>query len=534
MLIYTFTFVKHKHSISFMKNARILWADDEIDLLKPHILFLNNKGYDVDKVNNGLDAVEAVKQNHFDVIFLDENMPGLSGIETLSRIKALNPDIPVVMITKSEEEHIMEDAIGSKIDDYLIKPVNSNQILLSIKKLLENKRLVTEKTAQNYQQEFRNISMEISDELDYQAWVNLYKKLVFWEIELASSPDTGMDEILMMQKTEANRGWSKFIRKHYIDFLRKPNAQTPPMSHTAIKRMLLPELQTNDPVFLIMLDNFRFDQWKVIQPVLSESLKLEQEQTYLTILPTTTHYARNAFFAGIMPSEINKIHPDLWVDEEEDEGKNKYEEELLGLQLQRLGYKEKFSYTKITNLDAGRNLVDQIPNLFNNKLNVIVYNFVDMLSHARTEMNVMKELAEDEAAYRSITLSWFEHSPLYDAIKRIVQKKARIIITTDHGSIRVQDPVKIIGDRHTSTNLRYKQGRNLNYDESELFTIKSPEEAYLPKQNVSSRYVFATHTDFMVYPNNYNYHVNLYKNSFQHGGISMEEMIVPFITLDTK
>lgn len=517
-----------------MKNARILWADDEIDLLKPHILFLNNKGYDVEKVTSGLDAIDAVKNSHFDVIFLDENMPGLSGIETLSMIKALHPDTPVVMITKSEEEHIMEDAIGSKIDDYLIKPVNSNQILLSIKKLLENKRLVSEKTAQNYQQEFRNISMEISDDLDYEAWSNLYKKLVYWELELASSPDTGMDEILSMQKNEANRGWAKFVKKNYIQFLRKPDEQTPPMSHTVVKRMLLPELKTDVPVFLIMLDNFRYDQWKMVQPILAEHMKVEQEETYLTILPTTTHYARNAFFAGIMPSEINKIHPDLWVDEEEDEGKNKYEEELLAHQLQRLGYKEKFSYTKITNLDAGRNLVEQVPNLFNNPLNVIVYNFVDMLSHARTEMNVMKELAEDEAAYRSITVSWFEHSPLFDAIKRIIQKKARIILTTDHGSIRVQNPVKIIGDRSTSTNLRYKQGRNLNYDESELFTVKNPEEAYLPKQNMSTRYVFAMNNDFMAYPNNFNYHVNLYSNSFQHGGISMEEMMVPFIILETK
>jgi CheY-like chemotaxis protein len=517
-----------------MKQARILWADDEIDLLKPHIIFLNNKGYEVEKANNGLDAIEAVKNGHFDVIFLDENMPGLSGIETLAQIKTLQPDVPVVMITKSEEEHIMEDAIGSKISDYLIKPVNSHQILLSIKKLLDNKRLVSEKTAQNYQQEFRQISMNMDEDLDFESWSQLYRKLIYWELELASSPDTGMDEILSMQKSEANRNWAKFIKKHYVNYLRKSDASTPPMSHTVVKRLLYPKLTGDMPVFLILLDNFRFDQWKMIQPILSDLFKVTDEETYLTILPTTTHYARNAFFAGMMPSEINKLHPELWVDEEEDEGKNKYEEEFVGHQMQRLGYKEKFSYTKITNLDAGKNLVDIIPNMFNNPFNVIVYNFVDMLSHMRTEMNVMKELAEDEAAYRSITQSWFEHSPLLDAIKRIAQKKARIIITTDHGSIRVQNPVKIIGDRATSTNLRYKQGKNLNYNEQELFTIKDPQEAYLPKQNMSSRFVFAMNEDFMVYPNNYNYHVKMYANSFQHGGISMEEMIVPFITLETK
>jgi CheY-like chemotaxis protein len=517
-----------------MNNTHILWADDEIELLKPHIIFLTGKGYTVDKVSSGVDAIEACKTKDYDIVFLDENMPGISGLEALTQIKNIRPDVPVVMITKSEEEHIMEDAIGSKIADYLIKPVNSNQILLSIKKLLDNKRLVSEKTAQGYQQEFRQIGMELNDDLDMNAWVNLYKKLVYWELELSKSSDTGMDEILLMQKSEANREWTKFVKRNFINFLRKPDDKTPVMSHTVIKRKVMPELQSDVPVFLIMLDNFRYDQWKVIQPQLNEYFRVTTDETYLTILPTTTHYARNTFFSGMMPSEIAKLYPNLWVDEEEDEGKNMHEEELLGTQLQRLGFKNKFSYTKVTNLAHGKRLVDDIPNMFNNKFNVIVYNFVDMLSHARTEMNVMKELAEDEAAYRSITASWFEHSPLFEALKRLVGKKAKIIITTDHGSIRVKDAVKIIGDRATSTNLRYKQGKNLNYDESDLFTIKDPAEAYLPKQNVSTRYVFATENNFMAYPNNYNYHVNLYSNSFQHGGISLEEMIVPFAVLETR
>lgn len=517
-----------------MNNTHILWADDEIELLKPHIIFLTGKGYTVDKVTSGVDAIEACKNKHYDIVFLDENMPGISGLEALSQIKNILPDVPVVMITKSEEEHIMEDAIGSKIADYLIKPVNSNQILLAIKKLLDNKRLVSEKTAQGYQQEFRQIGMELNDDLDFNAWVNLYKKLIYWELELTSSNDTGMDEILLMQKGEANREWTKFVKRNFINYLRKPDDKTPVMSHTAIKRLVMPELKSDVPVFLIMLDNFRYDQWKVIQTQLNEHFRLISDDTYLTILPTTTHYARNSFFSGMMPGEMAKLYPNLWVDEEEDEGKNMHEEELLGAQLQRLGYKEKFSYTKITNLANGKRLVDDVPNMFNNKFNVIVYNFVDMLSHVRTEMNVMKELAEDEAAYRSITASWFEHSPLFEALKRIAGKKAKIIITTDHGSIRVKDAVKIIGDRATSTNLRYKQGKNLNYNESELFTVKDPAEAYLPKQNVSTRYVFATENDFMAYPNNYNYHVNLYTNSFQHGGISLEEMIVPFAVLETR
>jgi len=517
-----------------MQNTHILWADDEIELLKPHIIFLTNKGYSVDPVTSGLDAIEACKKKHYDIVFLDENMPGISGLEALTQIKNLHPDVPVVMITKSEEEHIMEDAIGSKIADYLIKPVNSNQILLSLKKILDNKRLVSEKTAQNYQQEFRQIGMELSDDLDFNGWVNLYKKLVYWELELSSSSDTGMDEILLMQKSEANRAWTKFIKQQYIQYLKKPDENTPVLSQTAIRKKVLPELKTEEPVFLILLDNFRYDQWRVIQGQLNDYFRVITDDVYMSILPTTTHYARNAFFSGMMPSEIAKLYPDLWVNEDEDEGKNLHEEELLGAQLQRLGYKEKFSYTKITNLDRGKKLVDEVSNLFKNPFNVIVYNFVDMLSHARTEMNVMKELAEDEAAYRSITASWFEHSPLFEAMKKMADKKAKIIITTDHGSIRVKDAIKIIGDKSTSTNLRYKTGKNLSYNENELFTIKDPADAFLPKQNMSSRYVFATENNFMAYPNNYNYHVNLYTNSFQHGGCSLEEMIVPFVVLESK
>lgn len=517
-----------------MQNAHILWADDEIDLLKPHIVFLNNKGFAVDKVTSGVDAIEACKAKEYDIVFLDENMPGISGLEALAKIKNMRPDMPVVMITKSEEEHIMEDAIGSKIADYLIKPVNSNQILLSIKKILDNKRLITEKTAQSYQQEFRAIGMELMDVRTFADWVNIYRKLIYWELQLSESGNTGMDEILLMQKSEANREWSKFVKNQYLNFFKKNDEETPVMSHTLVKQKLLPHLSGDETVFFLVLDNFRYDQWKVVQPILAEIFKIQDEDAYMSILPTTTHYARNALFAGMMPSDIEKIFKDLWVNEQDEEGKNMHEEDLFNRQLQRLGIKDKISYTKITHLDAGKNLIEQIPNMFNNKLNAIVYNFVDMLSHARTEMNVMKELAEDEAAYRSITQSWFEHSPLFEAIKRMAQKRCKLIITTDHGSIKVKNPVKIIGDKATSTNLRYKQGRNLSYDESELFTIKDPAAAFLPKLNVSSRFVFACENDFMAYPNNYNYHVNLYSNSFQHGGVSMEEMIVPFIVLQSK
>ena len=517
------------------KKLQLLWADDEIELLKPHIIFLNGKGYDVVTVTNGTDALEECRKQNFDAILLDENMPGISGLETLTQIKQLNPDTHVIMITKSEEESIMEDAIGSKIDDYLIKPVNPNQILLSLKKILESRQLVSEKTTSNYMQDFRQIGMTIQDNLKFNEWSEVYKKLVFWELELQSSQDKSMEEVLLMQKKEANNNFCKFVEKKYIRFLNKPDADTPTMSHNLIKRKVFPLLDGPDPVFFILIDNLRFDQWKTIQPELATIFNLQSEETFLSILPTATHYCRNSIFSGWLPTEMEKRFPDMWQNEEDEEGKNLHEEEFLQAQLQLNNRKDiKSSYTKVTNFDAGKALADSISNLFKNKLNVIVYNFVDIISHARTEMNVIRELADDEAAYRSLTLSWFRHSPLYDALKKIAEKKVKLVITTDHGSVRVNNPVKIIGDKNTNTNLRYKTAKNLSFDKEEAFEIKNPHEAFLPKLHMSSSYAFCRNNDFFAYPNNYNYYANYYNNTFQHGGISMEEMIVPFIVMQSK
>ncbi len=519
-----------------MDKLNILWADDEIDLLTPHVLFLRDKGYDVVTVTNGEDAIEHFKKTNFDIVFLDENMPGISGIETLSKLKNINPEIPIVMITKSEEESIMEQAIGSKIADYLIKPVNPNQILLSIKKNLENKRLISEKTTSNYQQEFRNIGMSLSDKLNWKQWVEVYRKLVFWELELKQTSDESMYEILTAQKSEANTLFSKFIENNYLNWLKNPDAeQTPIMSHQLMKKKILPIVDNSaEPVFMILIDNLRYDQWRIIQPLISEFFRVQEDDLYLSILPTATQYSRNAIFAGLMPSEIEARFPNLWLNDEEEGGKNLHEEDFLNDTLKRFRKEIKSSYIKITNYNDGKTLVDNIPNMMQNKFNVIVYNFVDMLSHARTEMEMIRELADDEAAYRSLTLSWFEHSPLFEAIKRISEKKVKIIITTDHGTIRVKEPTKIVGDRTVNTNLRYKQGRNMNYDKKEVFEIKNPSDGMLPRQHLSQAFVFAKEDNFFAYPNNYNYYVTYYKNTLQHGGISLEEMVIPFVTLTTK
>jgi DNA-binding response OmpR family regulator len=517
-----------------MDKIQILWADDEIELLKPHILFLREKGYEVATANSGDDALDLVKDRNFDIVFLDENMPGISGLETLVKIKQIRSSLPVVMITKSEEEHIMEDAIGSQISDYLIKPVNPNQILLSLKKNLENKRLIREKTSSAYQQEFRHIGMTLSDRLNFQEWKEVYQKLVYWELELTRSKEEGMEEILRMQKSEANTLFSKYIVNHYQDWLQGKDAQAPLLSHTVFKNRVVPEMDKAETTFLILIDNLRYDQWKVMEPIISEYFKVDSEDMYCSILPTATQYARNAFFAGLLPSEIEKRFPKHWLNDEDEGGKNMHEEFFMQEQLKRLGRDVKSSYTKVTNIQSGKRLAENIPNLMGNKFNAIVYNFVDMLSHARTEMEVIRELADDEKAYRSITVSWLEHSPLLDIFRQIAERKARVIITTDHGTIRVTEPSKVIGDRNTNTNLRYKQGKNLNYEKRDVFEIKNPSDIFLPRQHVSTAFVFAREDKFFAYPNNYNYYVNYYRNTFQHGGISLEEMLIPYVTLSSK
>ncbi len=532
------TFEKEKSNntgLDTMDKINILWADDEIDLLKPHVLFLREKGYEVTTVTNGDDALEQVRTNNFEIIFLDENMPGLSGLETLSKIKNIKPGIPVIMITKSEEEQIMDEAIGSKIADYLIKPVNPNQILLSLKKNLENKRLISEKTTSSYQQEFRNLGMTLSDKLSWKEWEDVYKRLVYWELELEKSSDESMYEILTSQKSEANHLFAKFIETNYIKWLKEPGADTPTMSHQLMKNKILPYVDAGpEPVFMILIDNLRYDQWRIIQPVLEDMFRVQDDELYLSILPTATQYCRNAIFAGLMPSEIEARFPKWWLNDEDEGGKNLHEKDFFQDSLTRFRKDYKHSYTKITNNTDGKNLVDSIPQLLQNKLNVIVYNFVDMLSHARTEMDMIRELTDDEAAYRSLTLSWFKHSPLLEALRKLADKKVRLIITTDHGTIRVKEPSKIVGDRTLNTNLRYKQGKNMNYEKKEVFEIKNPADAFLPKQNLSQVFVFAKQDKFFAYPNNFNHYVTYYKNTLQHGGISLEEMIVPFATLVSK
>ena len=514
-----------------MTNGRLLWVDDEIEMLRPHIIFLEKKGYEIDTATNGADAIDLCRESSFDLILLDENMPGLSGLETLMQLKELTPNVPVVMVTKNEEEDLMEQAIGSKIADYLIKPVNPNQILLTLKKNIHAKELVQEVAQTGYRQDFARIGMQLSENLTAEDWKELYKKLVFWEMELATT-DSNMTDMLQMQKEEANLTFAKFVRKNYEEWITNPNAR-PLMSPDIFKRCVFPRLSAGRKVLLLVLDNCRFDQWRMLSAELSDDFDIE-ENLYYSILPTATQYARNAIFAGLMPLQIKEMYPDLWVDEEEDEGKNLNEEELIRQQLARYRRRETFTYHKVNDSGAMDKILGGFSAMAAHPLNVLVINFIDILSHARTESKMVRELAGSESAYRSITLSWFRHTPIKDLFRRLASEDFDILITTDHGSIRVNTPTKVVGDRNVNTNLRYKLGKNLSYNPKEVYEVKQPKKLLLPQPNLSTAYIFATGARFFAYPNNYNYYVQYYKDTFQHGGISMEEMLIPLISLKAK
>ena len=546
----TFVANKGKNIASIM--VQLLWVDDEVELLKAHIIFLEKKGYAVTTVSNGTDAIDLCRERSFDLVLLDEQMPGLSGLETLQRIKQITPATPVVMVTKSEEENIMEQAIGQKIADYLIKPVNPNQILLVLKKNIHRREIETEVTQNRYQQHFQQIAMQIQDCRTWQDWQEVYRQLVHWELQL-SSTDSQMTEMLAMQKEEANKGFAKFVKKNYQNWLgvrgekwevrghthskSNPSSLTAPssplLSPDVFKHKVFPLLDKKEKVFLVVMDNFRYDQWRLLSQEIGNLFDID-EDLYFSILPTATQYARNAIFSGLMPNKIEQMFPELWVDEDSEEGKNLNEAPLIQTQLDRFRRHDTFSYHKINTSAEADRLLQQFKLLDRYDLNVVVFNFIDMLSHARTESRMVRELANNESAYRSITLSWFRHSVIADFFRLLAQTPYKVIVTTDHGSIRCTKPVKIVGDRNTNTNLRYKLGKNLAYDSKDLFVIKNPAEAQLPSPNLSTSYVFATGDSFFAYPNNYNYYVSYYKDTFQHGGISMEEMIIPLITLTGK
>ena len=467
-------------------------------------------------------------------IILDQWVPGDEACTLIAELKARRPALPILMLTTSASPLLAVEAMRAGATDYLIKPVNPNQVLLTLKKIIDSRRLVSEATTQAYQQDFRNLFVALTSNPNHEEWKELYRRLVYWELEMARSNSDEMMEVLQSQKSEANTAFFKYVSKNYEKWI-KGSVDAPLFSHQLMKAKVAPYLEPGRPTFLIVIDNLRFDQWKAIQPIVNESFRTVEEDLFYSILPTATQYSRNALFAGMLPAEIAKKFPNEWKNDDEEGGKNLHEAHFLKAQMKASHMGDlRTHYIKITNNEDGKSLEDNIHNYLQNDLTVVVYNFVDMLSHARTEMEVLKELASDEVSYRSLTVSWFEHSPLYRALKRIADKDIQVIITTDHGTVRVQKPSKCVGDRQTTTNLRYKHGRNLQYEDRDVLAFRDPSQAGLPRPNVSSTFIFAKEDVFLCYPNNYNHYVNYYRNTFQHGGISLEEMLVPVVRLVSK
>jgi CheY-like chemotaxis protein len=508
-----------------MKKISILWVDDEVDQLKSHLIFLEQRNYEVTTCLSGRDAINLLEYKHFDIIFLDENMPGLTGLETLLEISRVHKNIPVVMITRNEEESIMEEAIGSKIADYLIKPVNPHQILISLKKNLDHSRIVNEKTTINYQQEFRNITLEISEVNDYEGWISVYKKLIYWELQLEEIEDSGVLEILEAQKTEANQSFSKYIEREYPKWLN--GAESPVLSHTLFQKLIAPRI-VNEKTIFILIDNLRLDHWQYLEKCIGQNYRKTFDSAYFSILPTATQYARNAIFSGLTPLEMRQKYPNWWRDDYESDGKNLFESQFFEEQLQRVGLNFKWQYHKVNNSNQGKQVIQTLSANRDIHFMAVVYNFVDILSHAKTEIELLKELASSEKAYRSLILSWFKNSPLLELIQLAQKKGYQLIITTDHGTINVKQASQILGDRDTSSNLRYKTAKSLTFDKKDVIHCKEPKKWQLPQVHFNSTYAFAKNNSYFVYPNNFNHFARQYRNTYQHGGISLEEMIIPF------
>lgn len=521
-----------------IKQNRILWVDDEIELLRSHIIFLSEKGFIVDTVTNGEDAVSSIKEKDYDLIFLDEMMAGMGGLETLAQIKDYNANIPVVMVTKNEEERLMNEAIGFKISDYLTKPVNPSQVLLVCKKILESKKITGEYVAKDYLQNFNQISQAMLQNLNSDEWIEIYLKLVNWDLELDVHPEIGLRQTFIDQKREANKEFSKFVENNYREWINSSvEYDRPTLTIDILNKYLVDEIKNHDNVFFFVLDCLRLDQWLVMEKHLTNYFKIDKSY-YYSILPTSTPYARNSLFGGLYPSEIEKYYPQLWQAGDEDENSmNKYEKELLQLFLdrKRIKLKNDLKYIKIIDPEVGRNFEQNILSYQNTHLTAIVVNFLDMIAHGRSDSDILKEIAPDESAYRSLTNSWFTHSSLLSTLKSISSlKKSKIVITTDHGSIRALRGAKVLGDREASSNLRFKYGRNLKVDEKHAIYIKNAADYKLPKRGVTINYIIAKEDYYFVYPTEYHKYLTHYKDTFQHGGVSLDEILLPIITMEPK
>jgi CheY-like chemotaxis protein len=513
-------------------NKRILWVDDEIELLKSHVTFLQGKGYKVDTATNGADALSLVKGNKFDVLLLDESMPGRGGLETLVEIKEADPALPVVMITKNEEERLMDNAIGLKIDDYLLKPVSPLQIYSACKRILDAPRIQEERVSPDYIREFNELN-SLMQEGTWDAWLRVHKRLCAWDHEFDQFRRTGLESTHDDQRLKASHAFSDFVEKNYRNWV--ASDKRPPMSVDIFPRHIAPHLQAGEKVFFILIDCVRLDQWMVIEEFLTEQFDVQWD-FYCSILPTATPYSRNAIFSGLFPDEISRRYPDKWLERStEESSKNKYESFFLSEQMRKFRLDEtKLRYSKIFTAAEASDVKKKVSGLMNSPFVALVFNFVDILTHGRNQSEILQQLLPNEGAFRSLMRSWFSHSVLRDILTDLARAKVKVVLTTDHGSILGRKAALVYGRRDTSTNLRYKFGDNLKVDERQAIITRHPEEYRLPSESRTKNYVFAREYFYFVYPTNFRDYEKAYEGSFQHGGVSLEEMVLPCLTLTPR
>ncbi|MDH4223675.1 MAG: PglZ domain-containing protein, partial [candidate division Zixibacteria bacterium] len=448
--------------------------------------------------------------------------------------KEKNPHLPVIMVTKSEEENLMNQAIGEKIDDYLTKPVNPSQVLSATKRILEKRKIRKEHLSRKYVEDFNHIRTTLSEPLSWKEWIDIHRVLSEWDLEMEEFKDLGLIETQLTQKRECDLEFGRYVGKNYLNWIDKEDA--PPLSVDVVAKYLYPLLLEKKPVFFIVVDCMRLDQYLLIEPVLNEYFSLKREY-YYSILPTATPYSRNALFSGLFPGEISQLYPDLWkAGTLDDYSRNRYERQLLDILLKKLklSFKTEPKYVKVLDAAEGDNLARKISSYKNSSLLSIVFNFLDILAHGRSESEILKEIAPDEGAFRSLMRSWFLHSSLFEILKYLSRQDCSILLTTDHGSVLGTRGSVAHGKKDTSTNLRYKYGDNLNCEQREAILIKDPKKYKLPTYTMSTTYIIAKEDYYFVYPSKQSEYERQYRNSFQHGGISLEEMILPIVTLRPK
>lgn len=508
---------------------RILWADDEIELLKPHILYLEERGYEVTPVPTGEDAIVALGQKDFDVVLLDEMMPGLGGLETLERLQEKDASLPVILITKSEQETLMNEALGKRITDYLIKPVNPSQIFLAVKKVFESPDLVRSQAARDYVSHVQKLAMLDTGGLDWRQWIEVATELARWDLEVERLGDPGLEQAHADQRRELNAAFGRFVEQGYPNWVHSEPDNRPLLSHDLIGRYAAPRIRQGERVVIVVLDCMRMDHWLTIAPLLEPFFRVETDY-YYSLLPTATPYSRNAIFAGLLIDDLGRKHSDLWSERSDDErSRNRFERPLLERQLSRLDAvpEKPLKYIKIYTAEESQNVRKQVHSFDALGVVALVYNFLDILSHGRSESEILQELAPDEKAFRAVTRAWFQHSPMFETFQELSKMDCTVICTTDHGSVMGRRAARVQGSRETSTNLRYKFGVNLQVDSRQGITIKKPETYRLPAEGVNKNYILAKEDYYFVYPTRFHEFERQFRDTFQHGGVSLEEMIVP-------